>query len=90
MFHTHTYQELMEWKIAGWSIPSSVCCIIRESDLDTGVTKEHVYSKPGYAKNKIVELIDIGNKAITVCEKDDIHYLLPEDYYDEHYEEQDV
>ena len=90
MFHPHTFEELMSWKVAGWQIPSSVCCIIRETDLDTKKTKEHVYSKPAYAKKKIMSLIDKGNLQITVCEENDIHYLLPEEFFDEHYEEQDV
>ena len=29
MFEPHTFEEVMSWKVAGWELPSSVCCIIR-------------------------------------------------------------
>ena len=28
-FESHTFEEIMSWKVAGWELPSSVCCIIR-------------------------------------------------------------
>ena len=36
MFDTHTFEELMTWKVGGWELPSSVACIIRVSDVNTG------------------------------------------------------
>ena len=88
MFHEHTFEELMSWKMAGYEIPSSICCIIRTTDLDTKRTKEFVYSKQGFAKKKIMQLIDSGeNLEITVVDHESIHHLLPEDLINEQYEQ---
>ena len=38
-FLPHTFDELMDWKVAGWELPSSVCCIIRETDPITKKVK---------------------------------------------------
>ncbi len=26
-FHPHTFEEIMEWKVAGWELPADVACI---------------------------------------------------------------
>ncbi len=51
-FLSHTFDEFMEWKLGGWELPSSVCCIIRETDPKTKKVKEHVYSKKAKAEDK--------------------------------------
>ena len=28
-FVPHSFDEIMEWKVAGWELPASVCCVIR-------------------------------------------------------------
>ena len=42
MFCDHTFDELMDWKVAGWELPSSVYCIIRTMDVNTKKVKEYV------------------------------------------------
>jgi hypothetical protein len=39
-FEQIPYNDFMDWKIAGWEIPASVACMIREECLDTGKIKE--------------------------------------------------
>ena len=36
MFQPHTFDEIMNWKVAGWELPSSVSCIIRVHNNKTG------------------------------------------------------
>ena len=72
------FDEFMEWKIGGWELPSSVCCIIRESDPKTKKVKEHVYSKPHYAVKKINSLMDKGRE-FTVCDEANVHQMYPKD-----------
>ena len=78
------FDELMDWKICGYEIPSSVNCIIRERDLNTGKVKEYVYQRPMAAKKKLVERMQAGEFEFTVCNGEAIHLLTPmeEDYDD--------
>jgi len=79
MFVPHTFEEVMSWKVAGWELPSSVCCIIRAS-TDKGKIKEYVYQKRHAAEQKVAELMRDGVE-FTVCTDEQIHFISP------HYEE---
>ena len=76
-FEPVAYDEFMDWKIGGYEIPSSVSCIIRETNLSTGRVKEHVYTRIGDAENKINSLIKKGESEFIVCDEDEIQYLYP-------------
>ena len=85
MFEPIEYDDLMDWKIAGYEIPSSVACIIREHNLKTGSINEYVYQQPSAAKNKCLEIMDVGESEFIVCDHDQIHHMTPrfiEDYED--------
>ncbi len=47
---TPTWEEFEDWKLRGWEIPSSVCCIIRATNTK-GKVKEYVYQKHTPPKN---------------------------------------
>ena len=83
-FIPHTYEEVMSWKVAGWELPASVCCIIR-ANTHKGKIKEFVYQKHSAAEAKVASLINEG-VAFTVCTNDSIHFVSPtaddEHYYD--------
>ena len=76
-FEPIAYDEFMDWKIGGYEIPSSVKCIIRETNLSTGKVKEYTYSRYGDAQNKIDDIISKGESEFVVCDEDEIHYLYP-------------
>ena len=78
MFIPHEYDEFMAWKVGGWEIPSSVCCIIRESDPVTKKVKEHVYSRPQSAARFVHKLMEEG-KEFTICDEEQIHQMYPDD-----------
>ncbi len=80
MFIPHEFDEFMDWKLGGWELPSSVCCIIRESDPKTKKVKEHVYSKPAYAKKKIVSLMK-KEREFTIVDEANIHQMYPDENY---------
>ncbi len=77
MFIPHTFEEFMEWKIGGWELPSSCCCIIRESDPITKKVKEHVYSKKESAVKFVNKLMEEG-KEFTICDDLNVHVMTPE------------
>lgn len=76
-FIPHTFEEIMEWKVGGWELPSSVCCIIRVTDPDTRKVSEFVYQKHRSAEDKVQSLIR-SNCEFTVCDHAAIHHIYPE------------
>lgn len=76
-FHQHTFDEIMTWKVAGWEIPSSIFCIIRERNLKTGKVKEHTYQRKHAAMAKVESLIDSADSEFIVADQDSIHFIYP-------------
>ena len=79
LFLSHTYEEFMHWKLAGWELPSSVCCIIRVTDSKTQKVKEHVYEKPK-AATKFVEKLMAQGHEFTVVDEESVHHMSPKDF----------
>ena len=79
-FIPHTFEEIMSWKVAGWELPSSVCCIIRVSNIETKKVTELVYQKHSAAQAKVNALINTHNVEVTVVDHDSIHFLTPSDF----------
>ena len=77
LFEALPFEQFMDWKVAGWELPSSVTCIIRDFNVRTGKIKEYVYQKPSAAKNKVRQLMDAGESEFTVCNHDTIHHMYP-------------
>ena len=81
-FIPHTFEELMSWKVGSWELPSSVCCVIRITDVNTKKVKEHVYSKRSAAQAKVDQLISTPDIEFTVADHEAIHHLTPADLND--------
>jgi len=82
-FIPHTFEEVMSWKVGGWELPSSVCCIIRATNLKTKKVKEYVYQKHHAAQAKVNELINTPDIEFVVADDESIHYLYPHTVTDE-------
>jgi hypothetical protein len=78
MFLPHTFDEVMEWKLCNWELPSSVCCIIRSQNNKTGKVKEYIYQRHKDAQKKVYELLHTPDIEILVCDHDSIHQLITE------------
>ena len=70
----------MTWKVAGWELPSSVYCIIREMNLKTGKVKEHTYQRKHAARAKVEQLLSTPDTEFVVADNESIHHLFPGDY----------
>ena len=68
MFEPHEFEDLMSWRVDHWELPSSVFCLIRESNTKTGKIKEHVYQQPGSAIKKINALQTKSDTEFIVCD----------------------
>ena len=79
------FDELMDWKVGGWELPSSVYCILRTMDVNTKKVKEYRYKKPGAARNKVNKLMEEGRHEFTLVDADSIHHLSPK--YDDELDE---
>tara|TARA_R100001082_G_scaffold107621_2_gene81745 strand:- start:347 stop:697 length:351 start_codon:yes stop_codon:yes gene_type:complete len=77
------FDEFMDWKIAGWEMPSSVACMIRETNTRTGKVKEYIYQSQRAAENRARKIMDRGESEFVVCTHDSVHHMTPkllEDY----------
>ena len=77
VFEPHTFVEVMEWKVAGWELPSDVSCLIRTTNLKTKKIKEHLYKRRYAAENKIRDLIARDTHEFVVCTHESIHHVHP-------------
>ena len=69
-------EKFMEWKINGYMIPDSVCCIIRETDKD-GKIHEYVYQSARHGQNKVRKCMQ-ENKEIVLCTMEGMWHLKPD------------
>ena len=77
-----TFEEFMDWKIAGWEMQPGITCMIRETNKRTGKVKEYVYAREHAAKNKARQIMDVGESEFIVCTPSQIHFMEPELDYD--------
>lgn len=69
--------QMMDWKVAGWEIPSSVDCILRCTDKSTGKVTEYTYVRRGAAENKVKKLMALGAYEFVIVDHNEIHNLYP-------------
>ena len=77
-FIPHTFEEIMSWKVGGWELPSSVCCVIRVTNMQTKKVTEHVYQKHSAAQSKVNQLIETPGIEFTVVDHEAIHHVSSE------------
>lgn len=77
MFVPHTFIEVMEWKVAGWELPSSIDCIIRTTHLETKRVKEFVYKRRSFAERKVKQLLNDQTHEFCVTTHESQHYIGP-------------
>ncbi len=82
LFHEHTFEEIMDWRVGAWELPSNISCLIREADLETKKVTEHVYQKSYAARNKVRQLMQKDGIEFTVCTPETIHFVSQLDIED--------
>ncbi len=80
MFYSHTYDELMDWKVAGWELPESVCAVIRVMDVNTKKVTEYTYQRKDAVEKRIHSLMEKGGVEFTIATPERIAFITPEDY----------
>ena len=72
MFISHTFDDLMDWKVANWELPDSVCCLIRVQDVETHKVTEYVHQSKGSAYKHLKRLMNTPKIDITVCDHNSV------------------
>ena len=79
IFEPCSVEDFFDWRVGGWDIPSSVMCIMRAEHTKTGRITEHVYSKPGHARNRLLKYMEEGNYEVTIANHESIHLVKNND-----------
>ena len=82
MFDTHSFMEIMQWKVASWELPADVCCLIRATNLKNSKVKEYIYKRSYAADAKIESLLDKETHELVICTHDAIHYAHPNKFHE--------
>ena len=70
------YEELEEWKVHGYVLPSSIFGIIRSEDSQTGVIEEYTYKSEYQARERVKKEMTHGRK-ITLCTMEGVWHVKP-------------
>lgn len=82
-FDAMPFEQFMDWKVANWELPSSVGCIIRETNINSGKVTEHIYRRPHAAQTKVKKMMAKGESEFVVCTPEEIHHLFPKEYFND-------
>ena len=74
-FGTCTYEEFSEM-MQLWHLPSSIACVMRVENKDTGKIQEHTYRRVSAATNKMRKLVEDPANVITIMDDTTIHHLM--------------
>lgn len=82
-FIPHTFEEVMDWRVESWELPSSVTCIFRMQNRLTGKITEKAYQQEAAAIKRLKKLINENTHDITVCNATAMHHISEFDIYAE-------
>ena len=75
MFPDVGYEEYMEWRVHGWEILPTHCCIIR-ARTQTGKVKEYSYKRWAAAERRIDKLMaDTDLVEITIADEEEVKVM---------------
>ena len=82
MFPDVGYEEYMEWRVHGWEILPTHCCIIRTRTL-SGKVKEYSYKRWTAAERRITKLIDDPDMIeIVIADEDEVKLMYKGDKHE--------
>jgi len=69
------YDILMDAKLAGYQLPATVLCIIKEYKKN-GKVKEHIYQR-GYAANRKIKRMIMEGHEFTLIDQEGCQHIIP-------------
>jgi hypothetical protein len=70
-----SFDEFMDWKCGGYSIPATVLCIIKEYKPN-GKVKEHTYQR-GYAANRKIKQMIMDGHEFSIVDNEGCQQVIP-------------
>ena len=87
------FEDFMHWRAVAWELPSSIDCIIREIDIESGKVKEYSYVRQKDAKKRVRKIMDEQKCEFLLATHETIHHMYPkevgEEYEEGEYEYED-
>ena len=75
MFPEVPFDEYMEWRVHGWEILPTHCCLIR-ARTNTGKVKEYSYKRWSAAEKKINKLMDDPDMVeLTIADNEEVQLI---------------
>tara|TARA_R100001530_G_scaffold11023_1_gene10754 strand:+ start:247 stop:552 length:306 start_codon:yes stop_codon:yes gene_type:complete len=75
LFPDVPFDEYMEWRVHGWEIAPTHCCIIR-AHTHTGKVKEYSYKRWSAAEKRIDKLLDDPDMyEVVIADNDEVQLL---------------
>ena len=75
MFPEVGFEEYMDWRVHGWEILPSHCCVIR-ARTHTGKVKEYSYKRWSAAEKKINKLMDDPDMfELTIADNEEVQSI---------------
>ena len=56
LFHQHTFDEIMDWRVGAWELPSNISCLIRKLILKQRRSLNMCINDPGASRTRFVNL----------------------------------
>lgn len=79
-----TVQDVIEEKMSGYELPSSIFCMIRSSNQSNGKIKEFVYQRKHAANNKLRSLLESDDPIEVLLLTEDSYVVLQNSAYTPH------
>ena len=74
-FESCSWDEFYDWKLCGWELLSSVECILRVQNIETGKITEHSYQNAKAAQRRLIKYLANGDHEVTIVNSDSIHLV---------------
>tara|TARA_R100000152_G_scaffold19648_2_gene12105 strand:- start:282 stop:596 length:315 start_codon:yes stop_codon:yes gene_type:complete len=79
IFDSLPFEDFMSWRADNWELPSSVFCLIREDNIETGKVKEYTYTNRTAARKKLIELCGNKDAEISVVTSNQFEFIPKEE-----------
>ena len=67
IFEPLDFEEVMDWRVCSWELPSSVACVIRCENASTGKITEFTYQQHKSATKKLDLLTQDPDNTVTIA-----------------------
>ena len=78
-FEELPFEQFYDWRVVAWELPSSIDCVIREENIETGKITEYAYSKQSAAKKRVAKIMAKAESTFLLVTQDSFHHMYPKE-----------